>query len=617
MVDLLDALAKLSSDSDSDSDEPFHDAETFSDRSGEERHILQSPIYPSGPNSTNTSQKGSPSPVVKGGGPRADEDIVIPAVFLTQGAKNSRLLKQSAEIARQLEAEKQRAAAERASLYKKRQAILTELNDNGSGFTYSLKTDLDLVDSYVESTYANHHSVYLARHFYCFRDQQMSSEHEPALDFLFRMGDLRALPETLALHSISISRLVRYAVNNIQNETHLDLVTANVEKEMMEQLEGKSNAGIEEADERKTEERKTEERKTEVEHNGEEEKGQAWSLEDAMAQLGANMSTNLTLKYVHYYRSTSALIFKVAMVLLYFSAHTDLSLSIRAFIVSVSDFALNKEERRTLVARVVGPVFRALVARARLSGMSDESICANVCSELASIRCYVYGEKKRVMQKECELQYAFLDNLVASGAEAKVASLLVSAFLAQSNGLGLLTEEPPNSESRDIINKNAQTTMEEHKLSETSVTPLPECSSVETADVLASTIPVASLTRTLTSIERTKVQPHLSGQIFANLYRAQLCAALVVRLLHSALASEFQLHPKHQWRALHRQVLATKDSLQQAVGAVSYMPIEETPDKVTLSKALGETYNALDQMSMVLDKNAVFFRADLFYDSPS
>lgn len=607
MVDLLDALAKLSSDSDSDSDEPFHDAETFSDRSGEERHILQSPIYPSGPNSTNTSQKGSPSPVVKGGGPRADEDIVIPAVFLTQGAKNSRLLKQSAEIARQLEAEKQRAAAERASLYKKRQAILTELNDNGSGFTYSLKTDLDLVDSYVESAYANHHSVYLARHFYCFRDQQMSSEHEPALDFLFRMGDLRALPHTLALHSISTLRLVRYAVNNIQNETHLDLVTANVEKEMMKQLEGKSNAGIEEADERKTE----------VEHNGEEEKEPTWSLEDAMAQLGANMSTNLTLKYVHYYRSTSALIFKVAMVLLYFSAHTDLSLSIRAFIVSVLDFAFNKEERRTLVARMVGPVFRALVARARLLGMLDESICANVCSELALIRCYVYGEKKRVMQKECELQYAFLDNLVASGAEAKVALLLVSAFLAQTNGLGLLTEEPPNSELRDIINKNAQTTMEEHKLSETSVTPLPECSSVETADVLASTIPVASLTRTLTSIERTKVQPHLSGQIFANLYRAQLCAALVVRLLHSALALEFQLHPKHQWRALHRQVLATKDSLQQAVGAVLYMPIEETPDKVTLSKALGETYNALDQMSMVLDKNAVFFRADLFYDSPS
>lgn len=612
MVDLLDALAKLSSDSDSDSDEPFHDAETFSDRSGEERHILQSPIYPSGPNSTNTSQKGSPSPVVKGGGPRAHDDIVIPAVFLTQGAKNSRLLKQSAEIARQLEAEKQRAAAERASLYKKRQAILTELNDNGSGFTYSLKTDLDLVDSYVESAYANHHSVYLARHFYCFRDQQMSSEHEPALDFLFRMGDLRALPQTLALHSISILRLVRYAVNNIQNETHLDLVTANVEKEMMKQLEGKSNAGIEEADERKTEERKTE-----VEHNGEEEKEPTWSLEDAMAQLGANMSTNLTLKYVHYYRSTSALIFKVAMVLLYFSVHTNLSLSIRAFIVSVLDFAFNKEERRTLVARVVGPVFRALVARARLLGMLDESICANVCSELALIRCYVYGEKKRVMQKECELQYAFLDNLVASGAEAKVALLLVSAFLAQSNGLGLLTEEPPNSELRDINNKNAQTTMEEHKLSETSVSLLPQCSPVETADVLASTIPVALLTRTLTSIERTKVQPHLSGQIFANLYRAQLCAALVVRLLHSALALEFQLHPKHQWRALHRQVLATKDSLQQAVGAVLYMPIEETPDKVTLSKALGETYNALDQMSMVLDKNAVFFRADLFYDSPS
>lgn len=472
------------------------------------------------------------------------DEIVIPTIFLTQGARNSRLLKQGEEIARQLGADEARAARERRRLEEKRRAVLEELNSNGSAFVYSMKTDAALVDSYVEKEFSRHDSVRAARHFYYFVDvAPATNDRVPALEMFFACAASRAaLHRVLVRQRISAAQLVRHALTQEFDESVLEMVSEVVE---LMDIEPCALAAVAE-----------------------------WPLDRAIRALGADLKEQpLVLKYVHYNTNCGALVRRLAIVLLYHARRLEPTLLtpfVSIFIRTALDFALNKFERAPLVD-TMGRVFRALAARMRALQFSPRALLEPFHGFFARTACVVFGENTAVPQKIHELHYTFIRNLVASGAEPDLVLMLAAAFLAPDVSLSDSSEEPP---------------------------------AVVSAPLLAA---VAA------DIARPGLA-HSPARIFDGLYRAQLAAFFVPLVLAGALARGLSTAEKAPWRTLHSNVLDAKDSLQQAVGALQYMPQEETPEKVALSKALGETYVAFDHMSVVLDKNAAFFRSDLFYD---
>lgn len=498
--------------------------------------------------------------------PRSPDEIVIPTIFLTQGARNSRLLKQGEEIARQLGEDEARAARERDRLDRERRAVLAELNTNGLDFVYSMKTDAALVDSYVEKAFAGHDSVRAARHFYFFRDVKPSPcgvvrELEV---FFARAGGRAALAQLLVQRQISPTQLVRHVVAQVYDDATLDMVADVVG----EAVGGEGHREVEEPNQ-----------------------ASDWTLPRALGALGAELHTgentgaiNLTLKYVHYNTATGALVRRLEIVLVYFARRvtaSTLASFVTAFILGALDFALNKYERAVLV-RAMGRVLCALAARARAIGLSPPELLAPFRSFFARAECRLFGDSAVVPQKNHELHYNFLRNMVASRAEKPLVHLLATEFLgaaadvAQANGLP--HSPPPGVAAPELIS-----------------------------------VPV--LARVAADIARPDLA-RAPARIFSGLYRAQLAAFLVPALLADALAPGLVAPEKAAWRALHTKVLEAKDNLQQAVGTLLYMAIEDTPDKVALSKALGETYSAFDHLSVVLDKNLAYFRTDLFYDSP-
>lgn len=498
--------------------------------------------------------------------PPSPDDIVIPTIFLTQGARNSRLLKQSEEIARQLGADEARAVRERDRLDQKRRAVLAELNSNGSDFVYSMKTDAALVDSYVEKAFAGHDSARAARHFYLFRDMKPVKNVQRALEVFFaRAGGRAELARVVRRNRVSPAQLARYAATQVYDERALEMVGDFMEED-------------DDDDERNDRSEKTADEVAEKKREKDGQEKNEWSLPRAMEALGAEIpdSLNLTLKYVHYNTNTGALIRRLQIVLLYFChrvTRAGFSQFVTVFILCTLDYALNKYERGALV-ELIGRVSRALVKRAAVIGLSSRELLTPFRSFFARATCRVFGDSAVVTQKTHELHYNFLRNWVVAGAERLSVDKLAAAFLTQ-------RENGDHLENGDC-------------------TELGESMSVSVLARFAEDIARADLARS-------------PARIFLCLYRAQLAALFVPALLADALASGLSVE-KPQWRALHTKVLEAKDSLQQAVGTLLYMAIEDTPNKVALSKALGETYRAFDHMSVVLDKNSGHFRIDLFYD---
>lgn len=491
---------------------------------------------------------GAPTPILKPLAiPLSPDEIVIPTIFLTQGARNSRLLKQGEEIARKMSADEARAARERDRLEQKRRAILAELNSNGSDFVYSMKTDAALVDSYVEKAFAAHDSVRAARHFYYFRDVKPAKGElaRPLEVFFARPAGCASLRRVLLRHRIPTAQLVQHVLTQVYNEGVLEMVL-----ELVLQM----SADVEEEE-------------TTIKPTPD------WSLVRAMSALGAEIpqdSLVLTLKYVHYNTNTGALVRRLAIVLLYYAGRitvAQLPQFVSSFILAALDFALNKYERAWLVV-AMGRAFRALAARARALNVSAPDLLAPFHGFFARAVCRLFGESTVVAQKGYELHYTLIRNLIASGVERELVLQLAAAFLVETGRI-----HPQG---------------------------------------LKVSVPV------LAQVATDTARPGLAratARIFPGLYRAQLAAFLMPLLLADALAAGLPVPQKAPWRALHAKVLEAKDNLQQAVGTLLYMASEDVPDKVALSKALGETYIAFDHMSVVLDKNAASFRADIFYET--
>lgn len=467
------------------------------------------------------------------------DDIEIPAIFLTQGAKNARLLRQSKEIDRQMVEDEEKMRAQAEELRALQEKILTEINDNGSQFIYSHKNDSELIEKYVLKHYSKDQTLMTHRHFFYFEERKnvdLPTYGESVLSLVFTSmtpllneTDHMKLLEILRHNNISMENFVNYVLTTVTDETLLDLA-----ERFLHSVSFKTEKHV----------------SSDV------------TIDTYMETLGAVQADVTPLKLVHYNNNPRALILRLCIAFHFvLMTNEDITAIVNHYILAMSDFILNKREKSLLIEKFICPVFDRLLLKCE----SSEKLATLLDSLLNLIDTRIYADKTEIISKKFEIQFNVLNALWTcfcnhQGDSGEVTTMLILRFL---------------------------------KFDE-SQTP---------------TYQVLSLVDVVNEIGQSKIShPNLSS-IHKNVYRAKLVVILLTRLVYDQ-----QPKQKNEYFVLSKAILDCKDRLQESIGKLLFMNSESIPDKVPISMALSETYHVIDHFSVVLDKNLIFLKRDLFYD---
>lgn len=495
---------------------------------------------PKSQNEMRKHAKSPPPPILK----LDDDEIVIPAVFTTQGAKNSRLLRQSEEINRQMTSEEAKMKAQTEALTRLRANILDELNDNGAQFRYSMKNDAELVERYVLKVYAKDHTLETHRHFFYFDDvgEVGDSPGNEMIDMLltdmasqWEVSNHGNLLLILVANDISMGDIANHVCRKVYDEHLLELVDSfvvYVSKQLPLQTKSINIS-------------------------------ETHSIDSYLSLLGARTKSRHLLRLVHYNNNVRVLILKLCIAFhvsfMATNASDDLAVFIRHYLLSMSDFIINKREKILLLEKFVRPVFQHIISVCNDVGKVTEL----VKDLLRNLPTHFYGEEKTSSLKNHEMHYNIINNLwmvfcQESGHCREVTEVLMLDFLQFENS--------PASFS------------------------------------------VVDLAHIISMIGRTKVSQVKSSIIYKNIYRAYITTALLTNLVYGQKEKN-----KHDYFSLRQCLLDCKDHIQESIARLLYMSMDDVPDKVLLSMAVGETYHVIDQFTSVLDKNIVFLKRDFFY----
>lgn len=478
-----------------------------------------------------------------------DDELVIPAVFTTQGATNSLLLKQSEEIDRQLTADDARMKAQAEELAKLRASILGELNDNGALFRYSMKNDAELVEKYVLKVYAQDHTLVTRRHFFYFNDVSEfdGKPGDETIDLLFSdmaiqwdVANHGRMLQILEENNISMRDIASHICRKVYDENLLELVEAFVVH--VSTQKPKKNQNPSRALSKSTE---------------------TGGIEHYLSLLGARLQLRHLLRLVHYNNDARVLILKLCIafhVNLIAPSENDLAPLVGHLLLSMSDFILNKREKSFLLERFVRPVFYRIISVCN----NIDKVIQLVNDLLSGLHVHIYNEEEDSLLKEHEIHYNIVNNLWMAfcqdtGKGRQLAELLMLDYLQFG----------------------------------------------ESGRVAFS---VADLAHVITKIGKTKVSPPKPSTIYKNIYRAHITTALLTDLVYSQKEKN-----KQDYFSLRQCLLDCKDHIQESIGRLLYMSMDEIPDKVLLSMAVGETYHVIDHFTNVLDKNIIFLKRDFFY----
>lgn len=323
----------------------------------------------------------------------SEGELEIPAIFLTQGAKNSRLLRQSKEIAKQLTEDELRRKANEEELKELETKLMAELNDNGLVHLYQSTQE---IESYVHRYYAKDQTLNAQRHYY-YLNEVFKVDMAVDLPYLrllfgnifeFTSRNHPHLVVSLAENGIDISTFVGYALANVDSIRHLEAVEAFTRYATSEVDDASSSS--------------------------------LGSLSHVLTKVGAR--EDVSLKLVHYNNYPKLLILRLSMVFhlfIHFSMSTEFFLEmLQQFILASSDFLLNKREKTYLLERFVKPVFQRMIQKRLLSlpaSAPDDArdvVVIEISQVLASINTCTYGEAAGEWRsKDYELRYNFLHNL--------------------------------------------------------------------------------------------------------------------------------------------------------------------------------------------------------------
>lgn len=476
-----------------------------------------------------------------------DDEIEIPAIFLTQGAKNSKLLKQNDEIQKQILEDETKMKNQADELVKVRRKFLREFNDNGSQFTYSLKHDSELVEKHVQKYYTKDQTLKTHRHFFYFSDAEklaMKVPENEKLALLVKMTPCfdpkchSRLLEILSSNEIRLGEFVNYVLTKVRDESTLELVADFMEK--IEILSEKPVQGSSDC-----------------------------SLAEYLQILGARTEPDYSLKLVHYNNNVRVLIYRLCIVFHHkLTGDCDMQEVTTQFLLSISDFILNKREKLLLEQKFIWPVFSKIVEKS-----DPEKTIEFVQILLSLMKVHLYGETEENYWKQQEIAYNAL-------------SLLWAIFCKRENEV---KEEKSVKEGKEV-KKIVQLLL------------LNYCSF--DGSIL---LTVPDLSEVISRIGTTK---YTHQDTYKNLFRVKIAVTLLTHLLYDGKPKI-----KDDWFQLKQSLLDCKDQLQESIGRILFTKSEELPNKVLLCSILSDTYHTLDQLSTILDKNLVFLERDFFYGS--
>lgn len=316
--------------------------------------------------------------------PKEDDEIAIPAIFLTQGAKNFKLLRQSEEINRQMTEDELRMKAQATELSNLQSKFLAELNDNGSRFTYTLKNNGELVEKYVQKYYSKNHTLTTHRHFFYFREVEVSLETSDkdvlrllttVLSSALSETNRAYLGDVLSRNGVDITDFVHYALVHVHEEG----ILRSIAQFLVDCPDRMQETG-------------------------------GLSISSYMERLGAIQTLKLPLKLVHYNNQPRLLILRLSIVFFYklrSPSQSELHDIVKEFMLAMSDFILNSKEKSLLLGEFVRPVFEMLVSKFP----NAEGVITAVENVLSGISTHIYGEDEEIVLKNEEIRFNILNSL--------------------------------------------------------------------------------------------------------------------------------------------------------------------------------------------------------------
>ncbi|KAF3991776.1 hypothetical protein FT662_01530 [Candidozyma haemuli var. vulneris] len=331
----------------------------------------------------------------------SDDEVSIPTVFLTQGAKNTSLLKKANEISQHIKEEQEKTTRQLEELGRLKREILEELNDNGSALTYTYKSANDVIEEYIQHYYANHYSLRAHRHFYFFGDVyrvelgDVSDEKGTLIDSMGLSMDESLFPaynRALAGRGVTKEDVAFWCIGKCLDETLLEDYLRFLQQYKPED-DGKPVMGIEEALEKVS---------------------------------GTKPAYKMPLKIRHFNNNVRLSILRASMLFLAYSPSTDRVPYILCFFLASSDFYANKHCRDSLIEFLMKPTFSKIAAEDSSKAIYDTFL---------ALKPHYYGkEPDENYQKHYELIFNFLSNLHSafkhtSGSENATLVSLSRSFL--------------------------------------------------------------------------------------------------------------------------------------------------------------------------------------------
>lgn len=521
--------------------------------------------------------------------------VEVPSVFQIDGKLNEKLVKNSILIDETISEDAANMKRQYAQLIDQKEALLAELNDNGSTYLYLLSNDqhVRLVDSLIKLGLQRKGPFLASRHFYFYgamlKDHGLNTDlpfnpNSSLFKLQFRRRNHESLKSLLARHFLPFLNHI------LVNETDVRFLLAV--NEFVSSLESASFASITTA-----------------------------QFSRYVEILGGNTkllspATKLPIKLVSYNNTPRLLYLRLAILF-----HSALSLEtfetglyfqlLRVLILTLSDFNLIKRDVCGFTDIFVGPVFSALV-QWRCKGVDKppleqhDSLVLEFNSMISDVFVTRFHSGLETPSKLVSYQLHFnllrlLTECAASSSDLFVARLVASLNMSFVKGEEYFSAHMTEAE-RDLETRNFDYTPS----TETLLAVLQKVRKLNVAKALEQNAP--------DPIDKIYVWPYRLRALNLVIYKT-FCNNLNTgenKRNHREITSANY----NRLSKLNLVVKAARDKFHGHLGQVLHA---ETPDGCIYERedvvaAVTESYYVLNEISATLTKDALLVHEDIFYD---
>lgn len=516
---------------------------------------------------------------------RSTEDIGIPAIFLVEGERNRKLLKQNDEIQNRILDDHQKIQDRKEQFRQLQLKVLAELNENGSQYLYTMRNDRQFIETVMERIRTGDPTLRSDRHFYYFGNVarvhfDLGPNVGPGVVESLLMGSNACLVESLRMglpiqsdkqftgllqsRNIDLIQLAKAALVYSEDHTRLDLLSSKVDL-LSTHVDHRSSGLSDESTEKKNSSfvpRLTLKDFTEIKNC-------------LMTGIGCNNAHILDLRLVYFNNHVLQLVSRLRLIFLVLvklvTTEESLLELIDCFIRSCSDFFLNTRCKRKLIDTFMVPIFSSITSLfgivSRLDSDDRSSMSASKIAEtfhelLMKLEVSVYNEEDSVPQKAWEQHYTFLVNIMGERSNLDPFSRecfdhLLYKFLGIEKPT-LCTLQPMSKLMEEMSMQNL-------------------CSNLDL--------------------------------VTKNAYQIKVIVVIVVPMLNT-----WNHFVNTDLYLFQEQMLKLRGLIQQTIGSMQLSRVEAA-ERRQMSVFLSESYHDLEYLGIVFDKNLLLMRQNEFYQN--